>query len=266
MTFDPTVAAGRKPMLSGKRAIITGGANGIGRAAVDLFVAAGARVLTCDREPGGLEELRARHGDAVRTVVGDVSTHEGVDATVTAAIEWLGGIDILYNNAGIGTLTDDFPLVHQTPYDVFERTFACNAWSTFALCRETLPHMGGTTPGSIINVASILALVAGAGSVSYIASKGAVLALTKSIAYDYGSRAVRANVICPGFVDTRMASDYTSKAPDPVAAQQEFADAHLLRRIGKPEEIAAAALWLGSDASSFVTGAVIPVDGGYTAR
>lgn len=266
MSFDRAAAAGHKSMLSGKRTIITGGANGIGRAAVDLFVEAGAQVLTCDLEADGLEDLRARHGDAVRTVVGDVSTHEGVRATVDAAVDWLGGVDILYNNAGIGTLTDDFPLVHETPYEVFEKTFAINAWSTFAMCRETLPHMGGTMPGSIINVASILALVAGAGSVSYIASKGAVLALTKSIAYDYGSRAVRANVICPGFVDTRMASDYTAKAPDPVAAQKEFADAHLLGRIGQPQEIAAAALWLGSDASSFVTGAVIPVDGGYTAR
>ena len=151
-------------------------------------------------------------------------------------------MDVLYNNAGIGTLSDSFLLVHETPYEIFEKTLQINTWSTFAMTHDTLPLMQGR-PASIINVASVYALVAGAGSVSYIASKGAVLAMTRSVAFDYGAQGIRANVLCPGYVNTRMVSDYTSRRPTP-----------------------AAALWLASDASSFVTGAVIPVDGGYTAR
>jgi len=265
VSFDAAVATGHRPALEDKVAVITGGAHGIGREAVRLFIAAGAKVVTCDLDTQALGELTSSLGDDVLGVHADIATHEGVASVVQAAATRFAKVDVLYNNAGVGTLSDSFLLVHETPYEVFEKTLQINLWSTFAMTHETLPLMLGR-PASIINVGSIYALVAGAGSVSYIASKGAVVAMTRSIAFDYGSQGVRANVICPGYTDTRMVSDYTSKAPDPARAGAEFAAAHLLGRIGRPEEIAAAALWLASDASTFVTGAVIPVDGGYTAK
>lgn len=265
MSFDPAVATGTKPMLSDKVAVITGGGHGIGRAALRLFLRSGAQVVTCDVDSEALSAIKKEFGDQVTMVAADLSTKQGVRDLVTAAGDAHGRIDVLYNNAGIGTLSDTLLLVHETPYEIFEQTIRVNLWSTFAVSRESIPLMLDRDT-SIINVASIYAVVAGAGSVSYIASKGAVLAMTRSIAFDYGRQGIRANVLCPGNTDTRMVRDYTSKAPDPTLAATEFAEAHLLGRLGRPEEIAAAALWLASDASTFVTGAVIPVDGGYTAK
>ncbi|MFK4296594.1 meso-butanediol dehydrogenase/(S,S)-butanediol dehydrogenase/diacetyl reductase [Arthrobacter sp. GAS37] len=265
MGFDRDVATGRKPMLEGKIAIITGGGNGIGRTAVGMFIEAGAQVVTCDIDTEALASVKETYGDAVTIIGADMGTVEGVRSVVELTEETHGRVDVLYNNAGVGNLNKNYARVHETPYDVFERTLKLNLWSVFAMSRETLPLML-KTGGSIVNVSSINAQVAIPGSVSYIGAKGGVLSMTRSFAFDYAKDGIRANVLIPGYIDTRMVRDYTDKAPDPDAAAKEIADAHLLGRLGDPQEIAAAALWLASDASAFVTGSLLTVDGGYLAK
>ncbi|KAA9149529.1 SDR family oxidoreductase [Amycolatopsis acidicola] len=212
-----------------------------------------------------LERVKDEYGDAVTTVVADMGTIEGIRSVVAATQEKHGRVDALYNNAGVGALAKSFLRVHETPYEIFEKTIRLNLWSVFAMSHETIPLML-KTGGSIINVASINAQAAIPGSVSYISAKGGVLSMTRSIAFDYAVDGIRANVLIPGYIDTRMVSDYTNKAPDPTAAAKEFADQHLLGRIGDPQEVAAAALWLASDASTFMTGSALTVDGGYLAK
>lgn len=265
MAFNEEVATGNSPMLAGKVAIITGGANGIGRTAVDMFVKAGARVVTCDLDEAALEAVGRAHGDAVVTTRADMTVLDDLQRVVRLADDSFGRVDALYNNAGVGMLAPTVLRVHETPYEIFDRTLAINLRAVFAMTRETLPVMI-RTGGSIINVASINALAAVPGSVSYISTKGAVLSMTRSIAFDYGHDGIRANALVPGYINTRMVTDYTDKAPDPISAEKEFADQHLLGRIGDPREVAAAAIWLASDASSFVTGSAFVVDGGYLAK
>ncbi|MBK3566286.1 SDR family NAD(P)-dependent oxidoreductase [Streptomyces sp. MBT62] len=265
MGFNRDVATGRKPLLDGKIAVITGGGNGIGRVAVGMFIEAGALVVTSDIDAEALDQVKKEYGEAVTTVVADTSTVEGVRSVVATTQETHGRVDALYNNAGVGALAEGLLRVHETPYEIFEKTIRLNLWSVFAMSRETIPLMQ-STGGSIINVASINAQVAIPGSVSYISAKGGVLSMTRSIAFDYAADGIRANVLVPGYIDTRMVSDYTNKAPDPAAAVKEVGDAHLLGRMGDPQEVAAAALWLASDASTFMTGSALTVDGGYLAK
>ncbi|MER7922333.1 SDR family oxidoreductase [Streptomyces sp. NPDC096057] len=265
MGFDRQVATGNKPLLDGKIAIITGGGKGIGRAAVEMFIEAGARVVTSDIDADAMAEVQKEFSDSVTTVVADMGTTDGVRSVVTTAQETHGRVDALYNNAGVGTLTEGLVRAHETPYHAFEETIRLNLWSVFAMSRETIPLMLDAG-GSIINVASINALAAIPGSVSYIASKGAVLSMTRSLAFDYANDGIRANVLIPGYIKTPMVAKYLDKAADPEAAAKEVGESHLLGRLGDPQEVAAAALWLASDASTFTTGSALTVDGGYLAK
>jgi dihydroanticapsin dehydrogenase len=188
-----------------------------------------------------------------------------MERLMRTAVERHGRLDILYSNAGVGTIRDVPVPLHETEDWVWERTLDVNLRGTFLAARAALPHML-ERGGAIVNVASVYALAAGPAAPSYVASKGGVLALTRSIAVDYADRGIRCNVICPGFTETSMVLEYIEKLDNPVAARTEVDAAHLIGRLAKPDEIAAAALWLASDAASFVTGAVLAVDGGYTAR
>lgn len=265
MIFDSQIATGLRPMLTDKVVIVTGVANGIGRAALALFAQAGASVVGCDIDDVGAKAAAADASGDTLTLQADVTSASDMKSVVQATLDWRGKIDGLYNNAGVGTIADVPVPLHETVDDIWDRTLDVNLRGTFVTTRAVLPHLLDRG-GAIVNVASVYALVAGPEAPAYIASKGGVVSLNRSIAVDYAPYGIRSNVICPGFTETAMVLDYVEKLEDPQAARTEIDGAHLLNRLGLPGEIAATALWLLSDAASFVTGATIPVDGGYTVR
>lgn len=253
--FDARSATGERPPLEGKVALVTGAANGIGRAAVELFTRAGAEVVGCD--------LRAGAG----VEAADATSTADMERVAALAMERHGALDVVFACAGVGTIRDEPAGVHLTEDWVWDRTIDVNLKGTFVTARAALPHMlAAGRGGSIVTVASVYGLITGPGSPSYAASKAGVIGLTRSLAVDYAPHGIRANALCPGFCGTDMVFGYLEKFDDPAAARREVESAHLLDRLGLPEEIAAAALWLASDAATFMTGAAIPVDGGYTTR
>lgn len=262
-SFDAEAATGRRPLLHGKVAVITGAASGIGRSATGLFFAAGATVVAFDRHEAGLAALRESHGDDLLAVTGDVTSNDDIAGLVAATVERHGRIDVLLNSAGVGTIADVPQEVSDTPDDIWERTLDVNLSGTFRVSRAVIPAMAAGGGGAIVNLASVLGLAGLAGAVSYSASKGGVIAITRTIALEGAPLGIRANVLAPGFIETPMVTEYLPKLEDPEQARIDVEAAHALGRLGQPEEVAGAALWLASDAASFVTGAVLPVDGGY---
>jgi NAD(P)-dependent dehydrogenase (short-subunit alcohol dehydrogenase family) len=248
--------------LEGKVAVITGGANGIGRAACCLFAAEGAALVIGDRDERGGREAAALVSDKGGIAVfvrADVSRADDVAALVEAARAHFGGLDILYNNAGIWSPRDGpSPTI---PEEVWDEVLDVNLKGTYLGCRYGIPAM--TRGGSIINMTSISALRAGKDNTdAYAASKGGVLALTRFVAVEHGSKGIRCNCIAPGTIATAMtAASYR----DP-AILQYWHDHTALGRVGQPEEVARAALFLASEESSYITGQVLVVDGGYMAR
>lgn len=247
--------------LSGKVALITGGASGIGRATALLFAREGAIVVIAD--------LNAQVGETVVDEItrsGGRATFEPADVTeaedcrrlAERTIREFGGIDILFNNAGIirrATILD-------LSEDDWDRVMAVNVKSIYLLSREVIPHMQKQGGGSIINTASGWGLAGGAKAAVYCASKGAVVLLTKAMAIDHGPQKIRVNCICPGDTDTAMLRAEAQQLGE--ANDRFLADAakRPLGRVGSPDEIAHAVLYLASDASSFVTGTALVVDGG----
>jgi NAD(P)-dependent dehydrogenase (short-subunit alcohol dehydrogenase family) len=247
--------------LTGKRALISGGASGIGRATALLFAREGAAVAVVDLdETGGqaVAQMIVNDGGQAVFVRCDVSQAADCQRAVQQTVDKLGGLDILFNNAGIirrATVID-------TTEEEWDRVMAINVRSVFLLSKYVIPVMAQAGGGVIINTASGWGLVGGRRAVSYCASKGAVVNMTRAMALDHGEQNIRVNCICPGDTDTPMLRD---EAQQLGASEEDFlaeAADRPLRRIGRPEEIAQAALYLASDASSFVTGATLVVDGG----
>ncbi|MGP3533892.1 SDR family NAD(P)-dependent oxidoreductase [Microbacterium sp. RD1] len=261
-TFNIDVAVGRVPLLGGKTAVITGVGNGIGRKAFSMFSDAGAEVCGFDLSERGIASLKEEYPDALLEVV-DVTDADQVARFAAQARERFDAVDVLFNSAGVGTVADGPLLLDETPDWVWDKTVGVNLTGTFYASRAIIPAM--TRGGSIINIASILALAGQGGVSAYHASKGGVLSLTRAMAVEYAPRAIRVNVVSPGYCDTAMVQDYMSKQDDKQQARAELEALHPIGRLGEPEEVAALALWLGSDASTFITGANISVDGGYTA-
>jgi 3-oxoacyl-[acyl-carrier protein] reductase len=240
--------------LSGKVCVVTGAARGIGRAIALAYAAAGARaVIAIDMGFDGFDEVTARH-PSVRPLVLDVTDSAAVEAAVERLRADEGRIDVLVNNAGI---TRD-NLLHKMTDDEWDAVIDVNLGGVFRMARAIGPLMMEQGAGSIVNMASIVALTGNVGQSNYAASKGGVVSLTKTWAKEFARKGaqVRVNAIAPGFVRTPM----TEKVPERIL--EAMVGKTLLGRMGEPEDVANAALWLASDASSYVTGQVISVDGG----
>jgi NAD(P)-dependent dehydrogenase (short-subunit alcohol dehydrogenase family) len=246
--------------LSGKTALITGAARGIGRATALLFAREGAAVAIADVSPDGeavAQEIIRQGGRAIFEQI-DVTRAADCQRAVERTLQEFGAIRVLFNNAGIIRRASVLELSEED----WDRTMAVNVKSIFFMSRQVIPIMSKAGGGSIINTASGWGLAGGARAAAYCASKGAVVLLTKAMAIDHGPQHIRVNCICPGDTDTGMLRDEAHQ----LAEQEErfLADSarRPLGRIGTPEEIAQAALYLASDASSFVTGTALVVDGG----
>lgn len=247
--------------LSNKIAVITGAGTGIGRAIARAFIREGARVALVGRRKEPLDSLAQEAGDSALVLAGDVSRQIDIDRILAEAITRFGGLNVLVNNAGIlhiGT-------AEQITEAQWDESFAINVRGLWLLSRAVLPCMRKAGGGSIVNVASVLGVNGARNRACYAASKGAVLLLTKCMAIDHGAENIRVNAICPSFVETDLTAEVIRKAPDPAAVRRERIGVHPLGRLGQPEDIAGLAVYLASDESAWVTGATMPVDGGYLA-
>jgi len=247
--------------LSGKTAIITGAGTGIGRAIAIAFAREGANVALVGRRLSHLESVAAEIGDRALAVSANVSDHNSIGRVAEETVSRFGQINVLVNNAGIlhvGT-------AEQITESQWDETFNTNVRGVWLLSKAVLPYLRTAGGGSIINVASVLGINGARNRASYAPSKGAVILLTKCMAIDHGHENIRVNAICPSFIETDLTAKVISTAPDPHAVRTERTAVHPIGRLGRPQDIAGMALYLASDESSWVTGAAMPVDGGYLA-
>jgi NAD(P)-dependent dehydrogenase (short-subunit alcohol dehydrogenase family) len=240
-------------METSRTTIVTGAARGIGAAAAASFAAAGDQVFGIDLEvanaPQGVEMLRCDVSD-------EVALRGAIEHCVTKA----GRIDVLVNNAGFRVEGD----IVSTSLDDWERMLKINLTSVFLGCKAALPHMLALGRGAIVNVASMAALQPMRKRAAYCAAKAGVIGLTRQMALDYADKGVRVNAVCPGPTDTPFVSATLDRAADPAAARAAYCARQPMGRLGTSDEIAAAIVFLASDAASFMTGAILDVDGGST--
>ena len=237
--------------FEGRRALVTGAGSGIGAAVARRLAAGGASVVLADVRPDGVEALARELGGGAEPLVLDVRDEAAVAPAVAS-------LDVLANVAGIGS-TQNAP---DTPLEVWEDVFAVNARGTFLTCKHAIPDMIARGGGAIVNVASVAALVGLKNRAAYCASKGAVVAFTRALAVDHVGDGIRVNAVCPGTVDSpwvRRLVDEAGESLDALRARQP------LGRLGTPDEIAEAIMYLASDRAAFVTGSVFTIDGGLTA-
>jgi NAD(P)-dependent dehydrogenase (short-subunit alcohol dehydrogenase family) len=249
--------------LEGKIAIITGVAAGIGRSSAELFAKNGAHIIGADideKEGASLEDSIRESGGIMTYLNTDVSNLSDLVKLFEFA-EGLGGVDVLFNNAGIEIAKG----VLDTTEEDWDRNVNVNLKSVFFSCKLAIQQMKSKGRGVIINNSSVAGLV-GSFSPAYSAAKGGIIALTKALAADFGQYNIRVNCICPGAIETPMLARVIDFQGDPEEVRQQRMSNYPLGRFGNPEEVAQTALFLASDDSSFVTGATIIVDGGFTAK
>ncbi len=245
-------------VLENKVAIVTGGASGIGKAIVEIFLQEGAKVVVADIDVElGRAVLEDNPVGNVVFIKADASSPEDNKKIVGAAIENFGALHIAVNNAGVGGPSDT---VADYPIESWNKVIDINLNGVFYGMHFQLPEIE-KVGGTIINMASILGQVGFANSSAYVAAKHGVVGLTKSAAWEYGERNVRVNAIGPGFITTPLIDNELDEQ-----AQEQLAGQHALQRLGTPQEVAELALWLASDKSSFATGGYYPIDGGYLAK
>lgn len=245
---------------SSRVVVITGAASGMGAAAARLFASMGDTVIVVDRDAVGANDVAGEIGGSA--VVGDVSSSAFCRSTLDDVVSRWGRLDVVVNAAGViyrgsGEQTDD---------EAWARVMAVNVDGVFFMCRAALAHMVPAGVGAIINFGSIWGGIGSAGVAAYCASKGAVHQLTRAMALDHATDGVRINAVAPGEVDTPMLSSGRDARPS-ADDLQALADATIpMKRLAQPEEIASVVAFLASDAASYMTGAIVPVDAGYTAR
>jgi NAD(P)-dependent dehydrogenase (short-subunit alcohol dehydrogenase family) len=250
--------------LGNRITLVTGAASGIGASIADVFGGAGAHVFVADRDAGAGQETVARiksHKGSAEFLELDVSREADCERAKKAVLAAYGRLDVLVNNAGIGHVGT---LLQTTGADL-DRLYAVNVRGMFNVTKVFLPGMIERKHGVIINLASIGGVVAVRDRLAYCTTKFAVVGFTKSLALDHARQGIRANCICPGRVATPFVTARLKEYPDPVKAYEEMASTQAIGRMAKPEEIAAAALYLASDESAFVTGSEFIIDGGWSA-
>ena len=249
--------------LEGKVALITGAGSGIGRAAALLFLREGARVVAGVYEPGDGPALEREAGPGLVAVEADVSDDVGAALLVRTAVERFGGLDILVNNAGIespGTAAE-------TTDEQWLRLIDVNLKGVFLCSKHAVPEMLRRGGGAIVNNASINAIRGNHRLVAYSASKGGVVGLTLAMALDHAPQGIRVNCVCPATIEgTRMIDRAMARESEPHGKREYLLAKHPIGRLGRPEEVAYAMLFLASDEASFITGVVLPVDGGRSIR
>lgn len=257
------LAGGR---FDGKTVVVTGGASGIGKATVEEFLREGASVVVVDRSEDGVAEVRKElkaKGHEPLMLVGDVTSASDVARMVGDIMGKYGRIDVLFNNAGIlveGT-------VEQVSEADWDRIMSVNVKGPFLMSKAVVPVMLAQGAGAIVNNASCSGLVGDRGAVAYNTSKGAVVLMTKCLALDYADKGLRVNCVCPGEIETPMFMQEVSRRGIPVDEyRKEISGYHPIGRLGRPEEVAKAVVFLASEESSFITGAALSVDGGYTSQ
>lgn len=256
--------------LDDKVAIVTGAGTGIGRACMELFAHEGAKVAGCSRTQGNLDEvLRAVTDDGGEGIVvaADLSTHEGAEILIDAAMRAYGRVDVLVNSAGVGySLESKVPgsmgSITDTTPELWRQVTAIDLDSVFFMSRLVIPHMQKQGGGSIINISSVLGVKGHPDAHAYTTAKGGMINLTRSITAAYTLDGIRCNCVCPGFIDTPMIATHMHLFEDEATADRLCP----MRRTGTPEEIAYGCLYLASDESSYTNGSVMLIDGGTSAR
>lgn len=249
----------------GKTVLITGGNSGIGRAAAHLFAEEGANVAIAARDVRRNQHVLAELTDAEANAISlecDVTDPTSAQSAVDDTVDRFGSIDVLFNNAGM--IYREKTVLETEPSE-WETTMAVNTTGVFLMSRAALPHMIESGGGVIVNNASYFGLVGGRGAAAYCAAKGAVVNLTRAMALDHAHQNVRVNCVCPGSVDTPMLHAELELMGGADQVLSQFEAKHPLGRIAQPHEVAAAVLFLASDAAQFITGTALPVDGGITA-
>jgi meso-butanediol dehydrogenase/(S,S)-butanediol dehydrogenase/diacetyl reductase len=248
--------------LKGKICIITGGGSGIGRAACHLFAREGATVIVADKSAPAAQDVAAALGGSAVAVEVDVSSNAGVARMIGDTVERFGRLDVLVNNAGYGIKGT----VIETEEDDWNRLMAVNVNGVFFGCKHAIAQMQRQGGGVIVNTASVVATVGIRDRAAYCASKGAVAALTRAMALDHVADNIRVNAVAPGTIDSPYFQDMFAKSPRAAELRRELESRQAMDRLGQPEEIANGMLFLASDESSFMTGAVLTIDGGWTAQ
>ena len=244
--------------LKNKTAIITGGGSGIGLACARTFAREGANVAIFGRRQDRLDRAADAIGGQALAVPGDIAKDKDIDRLVEVTIDTFGQIDILVNNAGVF----EFGFLHETDDAMWDKALNVNLRSVFRLTKRVLPKMLERKSGSIVNISSIAGLIGLPGTSAYSASKAALDQFSRVIAMEYAKDGIRSNSVCPGMIETEMTEELRN---DKVLAA-EILNSYPVGRFGSPQEVANACLFLASDEASFITGVVLPVDGGYTAQ